>query len=175
MQNSYDLLPAILFIGLGATLTMDVWGLLLQRALGIASLSYCLVGRWAGHMPRGVFYHTKIGSAEKISGECLLGWGLHYLIGIIYAAFLVLPLQGVWLAWLKTNPLQALGAAMALGLATVVFPFLVMQPALGFGIAASKNPKPLQARIKTLLTHGVFSVGLFVSGYAYQQLMASIK
>lgn len=33
-------------IGVGASLLMDVWNLLLKRTLGIPSLNYCLLGRW---------------------------------------------------------------------------------------------------------------------------------
>jgi len=175
MQNLNNLLLAMLLVGVGATLIMDMWALFLQRVLAIPSLSYCLVGRWVGHMPRGIFYHAKIAAAEARPGECTLGWVIHYLIGIIYAGFLVLPHQGIWLHWLSYNALQAFGVAMALGVATVIFPFLVMQPALGFGLAASKNPKPLQARIKTLLTHSVFGVGLYVAGCTYQILLALVR
>lgn len=175
MQNLNDLLPAILIIGVGATLVMDIWALFLQRVMAIPSLSYCLVGRWVGHMPSGVFYHAKITAAEARPGECALGWSVHYLVGIIYAGFLVLPYQGAWLDWLSYSSLQAIWVALALGMATVVFPFLVMQPALGFGFAASKNPDPVRARIKTLLTHIVFGVGLCVAGYVYKLLLALVQ
>ncbi len=170
MQNVFDVILAILVVGVGATLVMDLWALFLQRVLAIPSLSYCFVGRWVGHMQRGVFHHVKISAAEARPRECMLGWGVHYLVGIIYAGFLVLPHQGVWLNWLGANSLQAFWVALALGIATVMFPFLVMQPALGFGFAASKNPDPLRARIKTLMTHLVFGVGLFVAGYIYHLL-----
>jgi len=44
----------------------------------------------------------------------------------------------------------------------VVFPFFIMQPLLGLGIAASRTPKPTQARLKSLGTHAVFGVGLYM-------------
>jgi len=46
----------------------------------------------------------------------------------------------------------------------VVFPFFIMQPSLGLGIAASKTPHPARARLKSLVTHAVFGVGLYVCG-----------
>jgi len=52
--------------------------------------------------------------------------------------------------------------ALAFGLVTTLAPFLVMQPAFGFGIAASKTPKPSQARLKSLMTHTVFGRGLYL-------------
>jgi hypothetical protein len=52
--------------------------------------------------------------------------------------------------------------ALLFGIGTVIFPFLIMQPSFGLGIAASKTPKPTQARLKSLVTHTVFGVGLYV-------------
>ena len=48
------------------------------------------------------------------------------------------------------------------GIATVVFPFFILQPSLGLGIAASKTPRPAQARLKSLVTHTIFGLGLYV-------------
>ncbi len=175
MYNPSELTIAILFVGVGATLVMDLWALFLKRVLAVPSLSYCLVGRWVGHMATGVFWHTKISNAGVRSGECALGWTVHYLIGIAYAAILLLPVGGVWLSWLDQTPLPAFLIALLFGLATVVFPFFIMQPALGFGIAAGKNPNPVQARLKTLLTHSVFGAGLFAAGFTYQWLHALLN
>jgi hypothetical protein len=52
--------------------------------------------------------------------------------------------------------------ALLYGIGTVVFPFFIMQPSLGLGSAASRTPNPTQARLKSLLTHTVFGVGLYV-------------
>jgi hypothetical protein len=43
----------------------------------------------------------------------------------------------------------------------VVFPLFILQPSLGLGVAASKSPKPTQARLKSLVTHTVFGLGLY--------------
>ncbi len=42
-------------------------------------------------------------------------------------------------------------------------PFFVMQPALGLGVMAVNTAKPNQARLKTLTTHLLFGVGLYLS------------
>jgi hypothetical protein len=52
-----------------------------------------------------------------------------------------------------------LAAALLYGIGTVVFPFFLMQPSFGLGIAASRTPNPTQARLKSLATHTVFGVG----------------
>jgi hypothetical protein len=43
----------------------------------------------------------------------------------------------------------------------VAAPFLLMQPALGAGIAAAKTPNPTAARLRSLMTHAVFGLGLY--------------
>jgi hypothetical protein len=143
-------------IGIGATLLLDLWNLFLKRAFSIPSLNYCLLGRWLRHMPEGTFRHASINSATQKSSECTVGWIAHYAIGVGLASVLVLLTSGDWLA----RPTLLL--ALIYGIGTVVFPFFIMQPSLGLGIAASKTPKPAQARLKSLVTHTVFGVGLYV-------------
>jgi Protein of unknown function (DUF2938) len=38
-----------------------------------------------------------------------------------------------------------------------------LHPGLGLGIAASKAPNPMEARLRSLMNHAVFGVGLYVS------------
>ena len=154
--NANQIVGAIA-IGIGATLFMDLWNLFLKRAFNIPSLNYCLLGRWIRHMTTGTFRHQSITAAPQRSFECQTGWLAHYTIGVVFAfAFLVL-MSVDWLARPTFLP------ALFYGIATVVFPFFIMQPSLGLGVAASRTPKPMQARLKSLLTHTVFGVGLYVS------------
>jgi len=67
----------------------------------------------------------------------------------------------VWgTAWFS-NP--ALVPALIVGVVTVLAPFLVMQPAMGAGFAASRTPRPGAARLQSLITHVVFGLGLYVA------------
>jgi DUF2938 family protein len=52
-----------------------------------------------------------------------------------------------------------------------VAPFLLMQPGMGAGIAASRTPRPVAARLQTLVTHGIFGLGLYAAGWATSLLM----
>jgi hypothetical protein len=148
-------IPRAIAIGIGATLVMDLWNLFLKRTFGIPSLSYCLLGRWLRHMPGGTFRHTSIAAAAQKPFECTVGWIAHYAIGVVFALVFVLA-SGDWLA----RPTLLL--ALLYGIGTVVFPFFIMQPSFGLGIAASRTPKPMQARLKSLVTHTVFGVGLYL-------------
>ena len=146
-----------IIVGVGATLVMDLWALFLKRAFHIPSFSYCLVGRWLLHMPEGTFTHTSIAAARQKRSECTVGWIAHYAIGVVYALVLIAFVSGSWLARPSLLP------ALLFGIGTVVFPFLLMQPSFGLGVAASRTPNPTQARLKSLVSHIVFGVGLYVS------------
>jgi hypothetical protein len=154
IEASYILCAIV--IGIGATLIMDLWNLFLKGAFSIPSLNYCLLGRWLRHMPGGTFRHASISAAPQQPFECTVGWIAHYTIGVVFAlGFLVLT-SGNWLA----RPTLLL--ALLYGIGTVVFPFFILQPSFGLGIAASRTPKPMRARLKSLVTHTVFGVGLYV-------------
>ena len=142
-------------IGIGATLAMDLWNLLLKSAFGIPSLNYCWLGRWLRHMTGGTFRHASIAAAPQKPHECALGRVAQYTIGVVLALGFVALASDDWLARPTLPP------ALLYGIATVVLPFFVMQPAFGLGFAASRTPKPVQARLKSLVTHTVFGVGLY--------------
>lgn len=142
-------------MGAGASILMDSWNLFLKRAFGIPSLNYCMLGRWFLHMP-GTFAHPGIAAAPRKRFECPVGWVAHYTIGIVLAMGFVLVAPGGWLARPTVLP------ALVYGVVTVVFPFFVLQPALGLGIASSGTQRPVQARLKSLGTHVVFGVGLYL-------------
>jgi hypothetical protein len=143
-------------IGLGASLLMDLWNLLLMRAFGIPSLNYCLLGRWLRHMQAGTFTHPSIAAAPRKSFECALGWTAHYTIGVVFALVFVGCMGVGWIARPTLFP------ALLYGIGTVVFPYFIMQPSFGLGVAASRTPKPTQARLKSLATHTVFGLGLYL-------------
>jgi hypothetical protein len=155
----------VILVGLGATLFMDLWALLVKRAFGIAPANYCLVGRWVCHMPRGTFTHASIADASKDHFECAVGWISHYAIGGVYALVLVALVSDSWL----THP--TLLPALLFGVATVFVPFLIMHPSFGFGVAASRTPNPTQARLKSLMAHTAFGVGLYVCALASSRLL----
>jgi len=159
-----DYAGSTLFIGAGATLAADLWAIGRRRLFGVPAPDWGLVGRWFGHMARGRFRHERIAAAEPVGGECVIGWAAHYLIGIAYAGVL-LAICG--LAWARQ---PTLAPALALGIATVAAPFLLMQPGMGAGIAASRTPRPNSARLHSVVTHAVFGLGLYAAGLVLKLL-----
>jgi hypothetical protein len=152
-------------IGVGATIVMDLWAWVRKRFFGVPAASYALVGRWLGHIPRGRFAHDSIAKAQPVRGELIVGWVAHYAIGVIFAGLLL----AIWgLDWARRPTLLP---ALIVGVVTVAAPFFVMQPAMGAGIAASKTPNPGIARLRSLLTHTVFGIGLYGSAMLSTLLM----
>ena len=146
-----------LAIGVGATAVMDVWAVALKRFWCIPSLNYAMVGRWLGHLPRGTFSHTAIGQAAPVRDEAGLGWTAHYAIGVLFAAVL-LALAGQ--EWVEA---PTFAPALLAGVLSVAAPFCILQPGMGAGLAASKTPHPNAARVRSLMAHTAFGVGLYLA------------
>jgi hypothetical protein len=94
-----------------------------------------------------------------------VGWIAHYTIGVVLAVVFVVFISGNWLARPTVLP------ALIYGIATVVFPFFIMQPSLGLGVASSRTSNPTHARLKSLVTHSVFGVGLYVCALGVSYLL----
>lgn len=166
-MSRLGVLPAVV-MGLGATGVIDGWNLFLRRAFGIPSLSYCLLGRWLRHMEEGRFRHASIAAASRKPLECAVGWMAHYTIGVGFALGFVALAPADWLARPTLLP------ALLFGIGTVVFPFCVMQPALGLGLAGSRTARPAVARAKSLATHTAFGIGLYLSARAVAYVAGSL-
>jgi hypothetical protein len=164
MDTIRDYATYAAIIGAGATAVLDFWAVARKRFLGTPLPNYALVGRWIAYFPRGQFHHDRIAASPPVRGEQLVGWTAHYAIGMAFAAVL-LAIAGVdWVLHPSLLP------ALAVGIGTVAAPFLLMQPGMGAGIAASRTPNPAKARIQSLVTHTVFGLGLYAAGWTVNLL-----
>jgi hypothetical protein len=107
-------------------------------------------------MSEGIFRHPNIVSAPRKSAECSTGWVAHYVIGIVFTIIFAVFVNDSWFLRPTMMP------AIVFGLGTVLMPFFIMQPAFGLGWAASRTPNPVQARLRSLMTHTAFGVGLYL-------------
>lgn len=164
MNHTSELAIRSILIGIGATMAMDIWAAVL-RWLGIPSLRFALLGRVLGHLPRGRWIHEDISRTPPVRGEALIGWCAHYAIGIAFAALLLLTFG---LQWARSPTLPP---ALLIGTVTVLAPWLILQPALGAGVASSKTARPFFNAFKSLLTHTVFGIGLFLAAHATSWLV----
>ena len=147
-------IPEAIALGVGATLCIDLWALLLRNMFGVPSLNYCLLGRWVLYMPAGRIMHDPITATSPKPHECKVGWTVHYGIGVSLAVLFVSMVPD----WLSRPTLLP---ALTFGVATVLMPFLTMQPAFGLGLVASRAPNPSAARLKSLSTHTIFGASLY--------------
>jgi hypothetical protein len=146
-----------IIIGVIATLGMDIWATGVKHVLRLPTADWALVGRWFGHMPRGVFVHRPIAESAAISNELAIGWIAHYATGIVYGLTYLSIIQILF----SSSP--TLASALAFGLVTLAAPWLIMQPGMGAGIFASRTPRPSVMRLVNLSMHVVFGVSLYIA------------
>jgi len=142
-------------IGIIATLAIDIWAFIAKRYLRLPTASWDQVGRWVGHIFRGRLRHEAISKSPPIGNELSIGWAVHYLTGIAYGMAYLFIVQVL----LHREP--SLLSALAFGLATLVAPWLVMQPAMGAGVFARRTPHPRRTRLVNLSMHAMFGVALY--------------
>jgi hypothetical protein len=155
MTDLVELLTRGALMGVAGAALMDVWSLVLRRGFGIPTLDYALLGRWLGHLARGRFRHERIATSAPIPRERPLGWLAHYAIGVAFA----LPVLTIWGADWARHP--TIWPPLLVGLATILAPWLVMQPGMGAGIAGSRTPNPRATRLRNLATHTVYGLGVY--------------
>ena len=153
-------------IGFAATAFMDLFALVRRRVSGTPLPDYALVGRWIAHMRRGRFRHAAIAKAPAVRAERALGWAVHYATGFVFAGLLLVLAGPGWVRDPTVLP------ALAMGIGSVAAPLLLMQPGMGAGIAAWRTPDPTAARVRSLVTHAVFGVGLYLAGSALRLIVA---
>ena len=153
-----------LAIGVGATAVMDVWAVALKRFWCIPSLNFAMVGRWLGHLPRGTVTHANIAQAAPVRDEAILGWTAHYVIGVLFAAVLLALAGQEWVRQPTFAP------ALLAGLVSVAAPFCILQPGMGAGLAASKTPHPGAARLRSLMAHTAFGIGLYLAALLWSTI-----
>lgn len=143
-------------VGLGGTLLIDCWSILL-KLVGIKSNGLVYVGRWIAYVKEGRCLHNTIMQSAPVKHELLIGWSVHYLIGISFA-FLLTRLYGT--KWLVSPSLLP---AMVVALLTMLVPLFVFQPVFGFGVAFGRMPNQAVLLLRFLIIHVVYGFGLFLS------------
>lgn len=148
-------------VGVAATVTMDLLASLFQRIGLTVGAKGQWVGRWYLGMARGRFVHSNIAETPEQPGErraALIG---HYVIGIVLA---VLYIGGA--LWLDLSP-GALPVALGYGLATCVFPWFLLFPAMGFGVFGLKGPSELRMLATSVINHLSYGFGLWWSSLVF--------
>lgn len=141
--------------GFVATVVLDLWQRLLFAVTGIPPANWALIGRWFAHLPRGRFIHRPIADSAAVPGELALGWGMHYLVGLVYGFAYV----GLMVYGLDRPPSLVNGAVF--GAASVVIPWFILQPGLGIGVMGRCARNPAVPILNAFTSHVIYGVALF--------------
>jgi hypothetical protein len=155
-----DLFIKAALIGTGGTVVLDLWALFMARVLKMPATNWPMVGRWIGNMPRGQFVQENMAGARPVKGEAAIGWIAHYVIGIGYGLLLLAIWGRPWIVWPTLLP------PMILAWTLLVAPYFIMMPGMGSGVAGSKTPKPGVARLKSVVGHSIFGLGMYATAVA---------
>ena len=155
-----DIFIKAALIGAGGTVVLDLWALIMARVLKMPATNWPMVGRWIGNMPRGQFVQENMAAARPVKGEATIGWIAHYAIGIGYGLLLLAIWGRPWIVRPTLLP------PMTLAWALLVAPYFIMMPGMGSGIAGSKTPKPNVARLKSVVGHSIFGLGMYATAVA---------
>ena len=155
-MTTQQLVLAAIATGIIATVVLDLWVVLLHRRFKLTPTNWAVVGRWFAYMPRGQFRHQAIAQVPAVTGELLLGWSAHYVIGVGYAVIYVFVSR-----WLSV-PIS-FASALVFGLLTLLAPWFIMQPGLGLGICASRAPAPNRMRLQNFANHLVFASAMYLA------------
>lgn len=164
MSETVEFALRAVLIGAGATIVMDLWAVV-PRQFGVPSLNLAMLGRWIGHLCRGRWRHASIARATPVRGESWIGWCAHYSIGITFSTLLL------WTYGLEWARSPSLLPALFVGVVTVAAPWLILQPGMGAGIASRKTPTPVFNCIKSVVTHTVFGLGMYLAALATASLL----
>jgi hypothetical protein len=144
-------------VGVAATVTMDVLSSLGRKTGLVVGAKGIWVGRWYLGIAKGRFVHSNIAVAPEQPGEKRAALVGHYLIGIALAIFYV-----AGTGWLGISPGTFL-VAVGYGVATTVFPWFLVYPALGFGVFGRTGPPELKPFTSSLVNHVFYGFGLWWS------------
>jgi hypothetical protein len=145
-----------LAIGVLSTLSMDLLTGVSIRLKLVAPLPPNLVGRWFASVARAQPFHENIARSSPANHELLLVLPVHYAIGTVLSALFV------WISSELGWP-RGLGISVAFGLCTSVLPWLLMFPAMGYGLFGSNGPNGTKLFVSSLISHGFFGLGLWIA------------
>lgn len=147
----------VLLAGVIATASMDVLSAVAIRLRLIAPLSPNVIGRWFASVLRAHPFHEDIGRAAARRHELAIALPGHYAIGMFLTALFVLTAHRMgWQA-------RSLRPALIFGVCTSVFPWLLMFPAMGYGLFGAHGPDGTRLFVSSIVSHAFFGFGLWIA------------
>ena len=147
----------VLLAGVIATASMDVLSAIAIQLRLIAPLSPNVIGRWFASVARAHPLHEDIARTAPRNHELAMVLPTHYAIGMFLTALFVLTANRI--GW----PVRSVWLALAFGLCTNVFPWLLMFPAMGYGFFGSHGPEGTRLFVSSLVSHFLFGLGIWLA------------
>jgi hypothetical protein len=139
-----------------STLTMDLLSVVALRLRLTAPLTPNAIGRWFAWMARGQMLHADITQTAAVGHEVGVAFPIHYTIGIVLASlFLWVTSQ---LGWPRSFTVS-----LAFGLLTNLLPWLLMFPAMGYGVFGWHGPAGTRLFTSSFISHAAYGVGLWLA------------
>src|SRR5215831_3437605 len=144
------------FIGILATVTMDILTVTSINLRLIAPLSPHLIGRWFALLLQGRVLHSDIDQVASINHEIAIAIPMHYTIGITLGLVYLIACSALRLS--PHSPVTAVGFALC----TSLLPWLLMFPAMGYGWFGVHGPHGTRLFVSSLATHWFYGLGLWL-------------
>lgn len=154
-----------LVVGIGSTLVLDLWGLILFKLKGMTPTDWGSVGRWLLGLRQGKWVATQGDNRPPSVVEKVSGWTFHYLVGIAYAVIVVIGWGMPFIDTPTFPPLFLVGIVLSSIAGLTLF-----MPAMGAGFCGRKIPNQANAILMMLIAHTIFALGQ----YGFAVLYASI-
>jgi hypothetical protein len=132
---------------------MDLGGTLASKLKLTGPTPGRFAPRWIASALRGQFVHTDVAAEPAIPGELPKALPVHYLIGLVLAV-------GYFLSVGRFGYSANFAAGIAYGIATSVFAWLLMFPAMGFGVFGLRAPPEMTPIWTTAFNHACYGFGL---------------
>ena len=150
----------LILIGIASCVIFDLWQRIFQRFTSIPPSNWTIVSRWfIGLISNGRLIANQLSEQPEAKHETLVGWIVHYGVGIFYAYVFAVLVQ---IQLIKPTIIDGL----LFGIASVVVPWLFFMPALGIGILANRAPNPRLECALALMMHSIFGLSLGV-GFSF--------
>ncbi len=147
----------ILVVGIGSTIALDLWGLIVARITGMSGTHWPLVGRWLLGLPAGRFVFDQEDTAPDTVVEGVVGWGFHYIVGLAYAAMLPLFWGVDFIKAPTIFPFFLIGVVVS-SLAGL----MILMPGMGAGLFARKTPMPFITILFVVVAHVIFATAQYL-------------
>src|SRR5262245_39360049 len=149
-----------LIVGVISTFLMDLFTVAAKGLRLVSPLSPNLVGRWFALVARARPFHADIARAAPVNHELAIALPVHYVIGTTLAALYLWTMFEI--GWSSRN----LALALAFGLFTNLFPWLLMFPAMGYGFFGANGPEGTRLFLSSLISHVFFGIGIWIGVHA---------